>query len=48
MPETTNPHFELACLKGLADLESIEGPFLNSLTASAPKGEAFILRFTPS
>ena len=44
MPETTSPKVELMCLQGLADLERIEGPFLNALTASDPEGAAVMLR----
>ena len=44
MPETTSPKVELTCLQGLADLERIEGPFLNSMAASDPEGVAVILR----
>ena len=44
MPETTSPNVEMTCLQGLADLERIEGPFLNALTASDPEGAAVMLR----
>ena len=44
MPETTSPQVELTCLKGLADHERIEGPFLNALAASDPEGAAVMLR----
>ncbi|QNI56309.1 hypothetical protein SynBIOSE41_03841 [Synechococcus sp. BIOS-E4-1] len=37
MPEATSPRFELTCLQGLADLEHIEGPFLNAMAASEPE-----------
>ena len=35
---------ELWCLQALADLERIEGPFLNAVTASDPEGAAVMLR----
>ena len=44
MPETTSPNVEMTCLQGLADLERIEGPFLNALTAIDPEGAAVMLR----
>ena len=44
MPDTTNQKVEMTCLQGLADLERIEGPFLNALTASDPEGAAVMLR----
>ena len=44
MPETTSPKVEMTCLQGLADLERIEGPFLNALAASDPEGAAVMLR----
>ena len=44
MPETTSPKVELTCLQGWADLERIEGPFLNALAASDPEGAAVMLR----
>ena len=44
MPEITSPKVEMTCLQGLADLERIEGPFLNALTASDPEGAAVMLR----
>ena len=43
MPATTSPKVELMCLQGLADLERIEGPFLNALAASDPEGAAVML-----
>ena len=44
MPEATSPRFELTCLQGLADLERIEGPFINAMAASDPEGAAVMLR----
>ena len=44
MPETTRPKVEMTCLQGLADLERIEGPFLNAMAASDPEGAAAMLR----
>ena len=44
MPETTSPKVEMTCLQGLADLERIEGPFLNALAASDREGAAVMLR----
>ena len=44
MPETTSPKVELTCLQGLADLERIEGPFLNAMAADDPEGAAVMLR----
>ncbi|WP_114992140.1 hypothetical protein [Synechococcus sp. UW179A] len=44
MPETTSPKVKLTCLQGLADLERIEGQFLNALAASDPEGAAVMLR----
>ena len=44
MPETTSPKVEMTCLQGLADLERIEGPFLNALAVSDPEGAAVMLR----
>ena len=44
MPKTTTTCVEMTCLQGLADLERIEGPFLNALAASDPKGAAVVLR----
>ena len=44
MPETTSPKVVLTCLQGLADLERIEGPFLNALAAGDPEGAAVMLR----
>ena len=35
---------ELSCLQALADLEQIEGPFMNAVTASDPEGAAVMLR----
>ena len=44
MPKITTTCVEMTCLQGLADLERIEGPFLNALTASDPEGAAVMLR----
>ena len=37
MPETTSPKVEMTCLQGLADLEGIEGPWLNGMATSEPE-----------
>ena len=44
MPETTSPKVEMTCLQGLADLDRIEGPFINAMAASDPEGAAVMLR----
>ena len=44
MPETASPQVELTCLQGLADLERIEGPWVETLAAGEPEGTAVILR----
>ena len=44
MPESPSPHVELTRGEGLADLERIEGPFLNALAASDREGAAVMLR----
>ena len=43
MPKTTTTCVEMTCLQGLADLERIEVPFLNALTASDPEGAAAVM-----
>ncbi len=36
------PQVELTCLQGLADLERIEGPWLNALAARDPEGAVML------
>ena len=44
MPKITTTCVEMTCLQGLADLERVEGPFLNALAVSDPEGAAVMLR----
>ena len=44
MPKITTTCVEMTCLQGLADLERIEGPFINAMAASDPEGAAVMLR----
>ena len=37
MPEANTSHVELTCLQGLADLERLEGPWLEEMRGSDPK-----------
>ena len=43
MPEATS-RVELTCMQGLADLERIEGPWVETIAAGEPEGVAVILR----
>ena len=36
MPETVSPRLEMTCLQGLADLEKLEGPWLDCIGAGKP------------
>ena len=44
MPEATTSHVELTCLQGLADLERLEGPWLEELQGGDPETVAITLR----
>ncbi|QNJ17663.1 hypothetical protein SynA1840_02131 [Synechococcus sp. A18-40] len=44
MPETTMPRVELTCLQGLADLERLEGPWLEELRNGDPETVVITLR----
>ena len=44
MPGTTTSHVELTCLQGLADLERLEGPWLEELQGGDPETVAITLR----
>ena len=44
MPEATTSHVELTCLQGLADLERLEGPWLEEIQADDPETVAITLR----
>ena len=44
MPEATTSHVELTCLQELADLERLEGPWLEELQAGDPETVAITLR----
>ncbi len=44
MPETVTRHVELTYLQGLADLERIQGPWLNALAVSDTEGAEVIMR----
>tara|TARA_B100000674_G_scaffold458606_1_gene435018 strand:- start:98 stop:415 length:318 start_codon:yes stop_codon:yes gene_type:complete len=44
MPEATTSHVELTCLQGLADLERLEGPWLEEMRAGDPETVAITLR----
>ena len=37
MPGTAAPHVEMTCLQGLADLERLEGPWLDGLATGDPE-----------
>ena len=40
MPGTVAPHVEMTCLQGLADLERLEGPWLDCMSAGEPESAA--------
>ena len=44
MPKITTTCVEMTCLQGLADLERIEGPWVETIAAGEPEGVAVILR----
>ena len=44
MPEATMTRVELTCLQGLADLERLEGPWLDGLATGDPEVAATTVR----
>ena len=38
------PHVEMTCLQGLADLERLEGPWLETMANGDPEGVATVMR----
>ena len=44
MPGTVSPHVEMTCLQGLADLERLEGPWLDCMGAGEPESTAMVMR----
>ena len=44
MPGTVAPHVEMTCLQGLADLERLEGPWLDCMGAGEPESTAMVMR----
>ena len=38
------PHVEMTCLQGLADLERLEGPWLETMANGDPEGVAIVMR----
>ena len=38
------PHVEMTCLQGLADLERLEGPWLETMASGEPETVATVLR----
>ena len=44
MPGTAMPHVELTCLQGLADLERLEGPWLETMGNGDPEGVPTVMR----
>ena len=44
MPGTVAPHVEMTCLQGLADLERLEGPWLDCMGAGEPENAATVMR----
>ena len=44
MPGTVSPHVEMTCLQGLADLERLEGPWLDCMGAGEPENAAMVMR----
>jgi len=44
MPGTAFPHVETTCLQGLADLERLEGPWLECMGAGEPENAATVMR----
>ena len=44
MPGTVSPRVEMSCLQGLADLERLEGPWLDCMGAGEPESAATVMR----
>jgi hypothetical protein len=44
MPGTVAPRVEMTCLQGLADLERLEGPWLDCMGAGEPESAATVMR----
>ena len=44
MPGTVAPHIEMTSLQGLADLERLEGPWLDYMGAGEPENAATEMR----
>ena len=44
MPGTVPPHVEMTWLQGLADLERLEGPWLDCMSAGEPESAATVMR----
>ena len=44
MPGTAAPHVEMTCLQGLANLERLEGPWLDGMATGDPEVAAITLR----
>ena len=44
MPKITTTCVEMTCLQGLADLERLEGPWVELIVGGDPEGAAVILR----
>ena len=44
MPEATTSRVEMTCLQGLADLERLEGPWLDGLATGDPEVAATTVR----
>ena len=44
MPGTVPPHVEMTWLQGLADLERLEGPWLDYISAGEPESAATVMR----
>ena len=44
MPGTAAPNVEMTCLQGLADLERMEGPWIDGLTSGDPEVAATTMR----
>ena len=44
IPGTAMPHVEMTCLQGLADLERLEGPWLETMASGEPETVATVLR----
>ncbi|WP_037990512.1 hypothetical protein [Synechococcus sp. CC9616] len=44
MPEATTSAVEMTCLQGMADLERMEGPWLESIADGEPEVSAITLR----